>query len=238
MSLFSHKSNKTNIPAKVIKKDYNDDIDDNEDAHIIKIKNIFNKDIIIKKQEKNKSYVNSIRIIKKREKNNINENNNPINCVKMNNNQSKKDLKEIKEKKPKVYNNEITITKELAAIRRINMKIEEFKNNKPQIKMISERRKNRFQEEKKIEDNPDNNNSKNDKNNNSINKDNKKDNNKSKDYRFQSDRRLSEIQKRTNNSFSKNKNNNNNVINKRTRNKSNKSMMSKLCNNNIRCVKP
>ena len=238
MSLFSHKSNKTSIPAKVIKKDYNDD-NDNEDAHIIKIKNIFNKDIIIKKQEKNKNYVNSIRIIKKREKNNIKENNNPINCVKMNNNQSKKDLKEIKEKKPKVYNNEITITKELAAIRRINMKIEEFKNNKPQIKMISERRKNRFQEEKKIEDNPDNNNSKNGDHNNSINKDNKKDNNKSKDYRFQSDRRLSEIQKRTNNSFSKNKkNNNNNIINKRTRSKSNKSMMSKLCNNNIRCFKP
>jgi hypothetical protein len=78
----------------------------------------------------------------------VKENNNPINCVDMNNNQNKKDLKEIKDKKPKVYNNEIIITKELATIRRINMKIAEYKNNKPQIKMISERRKNRFQEEK------------------------------------------------------------------------------------------
>ena len=233
MSLFSNKSNKTSIPSKVIKKVYDDDIvNDNEDAHITKIRNIFNKDIIIKKQEKNKNYVNSIRIIKKREKNNVKENNNPINCVDTNNNQTKKDLKEIKDKKPKVYNNEITITKELAAIRRINMKIAEYKNNKPQIKMISERRKNRFQEEKKIEvdtDNKINNNNKND--NNSVNKNN---NNKSKDYRFQSYRRLSEIQKRTNNALSSNKNNN---MNKRTRSKSNKNMKT-LHNNNIRFFKP
>ena len=96
--------------------------------------------------------MNSIRIIKKRTKNNIKEDNanNPINCD--NTHKEKKEIKkDIKEKKQKIYNNEI-INKELAVIRRINMKIEEYKNYKPKIQMISERRKNRFKEEKIIKE--------------------------------------------------------------------------------------
>ena len=182
--------------------------------------------------------------MKNLEKNNIKESNNPINCI---NNifssiKSNKETKtEIKEKKPKLYENEISITKELAAIRRFNKKIEEYKNYKPQIKLVSERRKNRFQEEKIIDFNIyDNNN--NDTNvsinnngmNNSINKNDNK-NNKNKKYRFKSHNRLSEIQKKFNNSTSKKNNIHSN--NKYNRNKNNKSM-NKSCKNNIHLYNP
>ena len=244
MSIFSNKSNKTNIPTKKIKKKkLENNNEESGDAQIIKIKNILNNEIIIKKQEKNKNFVNSIRIIKKREKNNIKESNNPINCI---NNifssiKSNKETKtEIKEKKPKLYENEISITKELAAIRRFNKKIEEYKNYKPQIKLVSERRKNRFQEEKIIDFNIyDNNNdtnvsTNNNGMNNSINKNDNK-NNKNKKYRFKSHNRLSEIQKKFNNSTSKKNNIHSN--NKYNRNKNNKSM-NKSCKNNIHLYNP
>ena len=217
------------------KRYYDNTIDndnDNNDAHFIKIKNILNNEIIIKKQEKNKNFVNSIRIIKKRTKNNIKENNdnNPINCG--DTHKEKIDIKkDVKEKKQKIYNNEI-INKELAVIRRINMKIEEYKNYKPKIQMISERRKNRFKEEKIIKEvdninkNIINNNIINDKNQN------KKSNRK---YSFKPKGRLSEIQKRTNNSVSKN---DNLYTNKRARSISNTSMNKKLRNNNILPFRP
>ena len=208
MSIFSNKSNKTNIQTKQKYYNNNNDINNNN-ARIIKIRNINNNDIIIKKQEKNKNYVNSIRIIKKREKNNINNNdinNNHINNINNKEKEIKKE-KETKEKK-KLYENELTITKELAAIRRFNMKIEEYKNYKPQIQMISQRRKNRFQEEIKInnENNEDNN----------INEN----NNKGKKYRFKSYRRLSEIQKKTSDSLNKKNNIDNNQKITSKRNKS------------------
>ena len=240
MSIFSNKSNKTNIPKKIIKKNYYD----NNNAKITKIKNIMNNDIIIKKQEKNKNYVNSIRIIKKREKNNFKENENPINNYinininnpPVNNINTKENKNELKSKKPKLYENDITITKELAAIRRINMKIEEYKNCKPQIQKISQRRKNRFQEDKTAIN--DNNNVKNKYINNTDdngykNKENKNVNsNKGKKYRFKSYMRLSEIQAKTIDSLSKK---NSIDKNKKLRSKSNKSM-NKL-NNNIRFLK-
>ena len=220
MSIFSNKSNKTNIQTK--QKYYNNiENNNNTNAHFIKIRNINNNDIIIKKQEKNKNYVNSIRIIKKREKNNIlnnDINNNPINKI---NKEDNKKEKEIKEKK-RLYENELTVTKELAAIRRLNMKIKEYKNYKPQIQKISQRRKNRFQEEKKM----------NDENNcdNNINEN----NNKGKKYRFKSYGKLSEIQRRTNDSLNKK---NNTDKNQKIRSKSNKSFNELHNKNNIHSYK-
>ena len=249
MSIFSNKSNKTNYNKKIIKKKYYDNINHNNDAKIFKIKNIMNNDIIIRKQEKNKNYVNSIRIIKKREKNNFNnfkEDNNPINNninvnVNTNNTPSniinkKENKNEIKEKKPKLYENEITVKKEIATIRRINMKIEEYKNYKPQIQKISLRRKNRFQEEKTLIN--DNNNVINKYINNIDEKSFKNNGNKSvnsnkgRKYRFKSYMRLSEIQAKTIDSLSKK---NSIDKNKKLRSKSNKSM-NKL-NNNIGLLK-
>ena len=238
-SIFSNKSNKTSLPIKKIKmkKRYYDNTidndDDNNDAHFIKIKNILNNEIIIKKQEKNKNFVNSIRIIKKRTKNNIKEDNanNPINCD--NTHKEKKEIKkDIKEKKQKIYNNEI-INKELAVIRRINMKIEEYKNYKPKIQMISERRKNRFKEEKIIKEEDIHN--KNIINNNNIIYDKNQNKKSNRKYSFKPKGRLSEIQKRTNNSVSKN---DNLYTNKRARSISNTSMNKKLRNNNILPFRP
>ena len=245
MSIFSDKSSRTNIPHGVIKKRIQNNNDNNE-AKIIKIKNLENNDIILKKQEKNKNYVNSIRIIKKREKNNIkkNENENQINNENKNYNNPIKyiDRKEsendLKEKKPKIYENKLTIAKELAVIRRINMKIEEYKNYRPQIQKISQRRKNRFQEEKNINNDVDITDEKDMKKNKSINSSNSSINNnknKGKKYRFQSHRRLSEIQKRTNSSFCQ-KNNLVQEQKNRIRSKSNKSF-NKVQNNNIRLLK-
>ena len=245
MSIFSDKSSRTNIPHGVIKKRIQNNNDNNE-AKIIKIKNLENNDIILKKQEKNKNYVNSIRIIKKREKNNIkkNENQNQINNENKNYNNPIKyiDRKEsendLKEKKPKIYENKLTIAKELAVIRRINMKIEEYKNYRPQIQKISQRRKNRFQEEKNINNDVDIIDEKDMKKNKSINSSNSSINNnknKGKKYRFQSHRRLSEIQKRTNSSFGQ-KNNLVQEHKNRIRSKSNKSF-NKVQNNNIRLLK-
>ena len=252
MSIFSNKSNKTNIIKKIIKKKNNDNNNDNNDAKIIKIKNIMNNDIIIRKQEKNKNYVNSIRIIKKREKNNINnfkEDNNPINNninnnININENNpaynihfKKENKTEIKEKKPKLYENEITVKKEIAAIRRINMKIEEYKNYKPQIQKISQRRKNRFQEEKNSinENNNIINNYINKIEDNNVKKNNKRslsNNNKGKKYRFKSYLRLSEIQGKANESSSKK---NSMDKNKKLRSNSNKNM--NRLNNNIHLFK-
>jgi len=245
MSIFSDKSSRTNIPHGVIKKRIQNNNDNNE-SKIIKIKNLENNDIILKKQEKNKNYVNSIRIIKEREKNNIkkNENENQINNENKNYNNPIKyiDRKEsendLKEKKPKIYENKLTIAKELAVIRRINMKIEEYKNYRPQIQKISQRRKNRFQEEKNINNDVDIIDEKDMKKNKSINSSNSSINNnknKGKKYRFQSNRRLSEIQKRTNSSFGQ-KNNLVQEQKNRIRSKSNKSF-NKVQNNNIRLLK-
>ena len=244
MSIFSNKSNKTNIPKKIIRKKYYNNNYDNNNAKITKIKNIMNNDIIIKKQEKNKNYMNSIRIIKKREKNNFKENENPINNnIKtninnppINNINTKENKNELKAKKPKFYENEITITKELAAIRRYNMKIEEYKNCKPQIQKISQRRKNRFQEEKTLIN--DNNNAINkyinntDENSFKNNGNKSVNSNKGRKYRFKSYMRLSEIQAKTIDSLSKK---NSIDKNKKLRSKSNKSM-NKL-NNNIGLLK-
>ena len=191
--------------------------------------------------------MNSIRIIKKREKNNnIIENNNPINNINninINNNpintiDKKEAKKELREKKPKLYENEITITKELAAIRRLNMKIREYKNSKPQISKISERRKNRFLEEKNINNNNDNDKDRNKyinkiEENSFKNNDNKsKSSSKNKKYRFKSYIRLSEIQSKANDSSSKKNSVNKN---KKIRSNSNKSM--NRLHNNIRLLK-
>ena len=250
-SIFSSISYRTNIPTKMQKNNKNKNVKkinhekpqhkpNNNNAHLTKIKNIYNDEIIIKKQEKNKLYLNSIRIIKKREKNNLKENNNPIydesitsnkinnninnNKIKISNtNNNKGTEKKIPEKKVKLYDNEITVQKGLAAIRRINKKIEEYKNSKPQIKMISQRRKNRFLEENKI-DNDSVNNSMNISVNNNITT------NRGKKYRFKSYRRLSEIQKQSNLFSLKN-----NINNQRSRSKSNKSM--KKLQNNIKLLK-
>ena len=260
MSIVSNKSNKTNktsIPTrkiKIIKKYFdNSNYVDNDGAHIIKIKNTLNNEIILKKQEKNKGFINSIRIIKKREKNNNKKeeknnnkeenndnnsnNNNPINCVTTINYKEKKENKnDVKEKKFKIYNNEI-IGKELAVIRRINMKIKEYKNYKPKIKMITERRKNRFKEEKNVNeeeiDNKSNNTIGN--YNSNIIKDKNKNSKNIKKYRFKSKERLDEIQKKENNSKSKN---NNLYVKKRARSKSNANMSNKIIKNNIRPFRP
>ena len=237
MSIFSNKSNKTNINKKIIKKKYyENNNNDNNDAKIIKIKNITNNDIIIKKQEKNKNYVNSIRIIKKREKNNINnfkENNNPINNnINININNPPLNIVNKKEKKPKLYENEITIKKEIAAIRRINMKIEEYKNHKPQIQIISQRRKNRFQEEKNTINENNNVINKNinkiDDNNIKKNENRSLSNNKGKKYRFKSYIRLSEIQGKANEASSKK-----NSIDKNKKIRSNSIKSMNGLNNNI-----
>ena len=89
--------------------------------------------------------------------------------------------------------------------------------------MISQRRKNRFLEENKI-DNDSVNNSMNISVNNNITT------NRGKKYRFKSYRRLSEIQKQSNLFSLKN-----NINNQRSRSKSNKSM--KKLQNNIKLLK-
>ena len=102
MSIFSNKSNKTSIPTtKIIKKRNLDINKENYNARIIKMKNT-NNEIIIKKQEKNKNFLNSIRIIKKRGKNNNKEKNNPINCIN-NINNNKENITDTKNKIPKLY---------------------------------------------------------------------------------------------------------------------------------------
>ena len=118
------------------------------------------------------------------------------------------------------------------------MKIEEYKNYRPQIQKISQRRKNRFQEEKNINNDVDIIDEKDMKKNKSLNSSNSSINNnknKGKKYRFQSHRRLSEIQKRTNSSFGQ-KNNLVQEHKNRIRSKSNRSF-NKVQNNNIRLLK-
>ena len=205
-SLFSTQTNKTAQTTKTINKNkiYNNDYLYKSNSNIYHInkskKNVIipsyttksNNKIIVKKQE-NKNYLNTIRIIKKRDKNNynkenknqneeqqnnINKINDFINNIKINSN-NKRD----KNNNPKYYENEIKPRKELAVIRRINMKIENYKKHGPQIYQISKRHNNRFDE------------------NNNINNFNS---NKKKNFQFHSYRRLNEIQKSERSSFSKN----------------------------------
>ena len=180
-SLYStqtNKSNKTDNYALFKNNNKNYDYVTNSNSnitHITKLKkNIGNKsnnNIVIKKNE-NKNYLNSIKVIKKRDKNTKNENKKEI-YKNLNNNNNQED-------NPKYYENEIQPRKELAVIRRINKKIENYKKNGPQVYQISKRHKNRFEE------------------NNFINR-------KSNNYQFHSFRRLSEIQRKANNSFSQKK---------------------------------
>jgi hypothetical protein len=98
-----------------------------------------------------------------------------------------------------LYEQEIKVKRQLAAIRRINQIKEAYKKKGPQIYQISKRHLNRIE-------------NKNDNINNNINK-------KRNKYQFQSLRRLSEIKKGKRTSFSKQKDN---VKNK---NKSNRSLI-------------
>ena len=205
-SLFSTQTNKTAQTAKIKNKNkiYNNDYLYKSNSNIYHInkskKDVIiplyttklNNKVIVKKQE-NKNYLNTIRLIKKRDKNNYNKENKSqneeqqnninkingfINIIKINSN-NKRD----KNNNLKYYENEIKPRKELAVIRRINMKIENYKKYGPQIYQISKRHNNRFDE------------------NNNINNFNS---NKKKNYQFHSYRRLNEIQKGESYSFSKN----------------------------------
>ena len=187
-SLFSTQTNKTYKPNNNLFKNKNIDYDSINKSNISNItkskknKNIHhttksNCNIIIKKNE-NKNYLNTIRLIKKRDKNNIkdNQNQNQIN-------NEKKEIKNINnnnnkiEDKSKIYENKIKPRKELAVIRRINMKIEDYKKNGPQVYQISKKHKIKNE-------------------GNNINN-----NFKGKEH-YNSFRRLSEIKKRPNSSFS------------------------------------
>ncbi len=180
-SLYStqtNKSNKTQNYTLFQNKNNNYDYSTHSNYNIFRIlklkknkenKSNNNNNIIIKKNE-NKNYLNSIRLIKKREKNNKKENKNINNEEKIENNNREENLK--------YYENEIKPRKELAVIRRINKRIENYKKNGPQVYQISKRHKNRFEI------------------NNFLN------NNRKNNGQSHSFRRLSEIQRKSNISFS------------------------------------
>ena len=122
-------------------------------------------------------------MIKKRDKNNNNNKESQINKI-----EEKKEVNNYlnakinkKDDNPKFYENEIQPRKELAVIRRINKKIENYKKNGPQVYQISKKHNNRFEA------------------NNRLNY------YKGNNYQFHSFRRLSELQKRSksNNSYRK-----------------------------------
>jgi hypothetical protein len=180
------KSNKTNNNLFKNKNKGNEYIikSNNNISHMAKIKNAdiskSNNNIIVKKNE-NKNYLNTIRLIKKRDKNNIKEN-------KIQKNEGKKEVNNYintksnkKDDNPKFYENEIKPRKELAVIRRINKKIENYKKNGPQVYQISKKHNNRFEENNKLNYYKGNN------------------------YQFHSFRRLNELKKRpkSNNSYRK-----------------------------------
>ena len=190
-SLFSIQSNKSNKVNNTLFKNKNKGNEyiiksNNNISHIAKIKNTdvskSNNNIIIKKND-NKNYLNTIRLIKKRDKNNNNNKESQINKIEekkevynyLNTKNNKKD------DNPKFYENEIQPRKELAVIRRINKKIENYKKNGPQVYQISKKHNNRFEA------------------NNRLNY------YKGNNYQFHSFRRLSELQKRSksNNSYRK-----------------------------------
>ena len=188
-SIFSTQTNKSNKVNNNLFKNKNKGNDyitksNNNISHMAKIKNAdiskSNNNIIVKKNE-NKNYLNTIRLIKKRDKNNNKEN-------KMQKNEEKKEVNNYintksikKDDNPKFYENEIKPRKELAVIRRINKKIENYKKNGPQVYQISKKHNNRFEENNKL---------------NYF---------KGNNYQFHSFRRLNELKKRpkSNNSYRK-----------------------------------
>ena len=188
-SIFSTQTNKSNKVNNNLFKNKNKGNDyitksNNNISHMSNIKNAdiskSNNNIIIKKSQ-NKNYLNSIRLIKKRDKNNNKEN-------KMQKNEEKKEVNNYintksnkKDDNPKFYENEIKPRKELAVIRRINKKIENYKKNGPQVYQISKKHNNRFEENNKL---------------NYF---------KGNNYQFHSFRRLNELKKRpkSNNSYRK-----------------------------------
>ena len=141
-SLFSIQTNKTNKTNKPKNKN--------------KLNLIKSNDIIVtKNRNENTKFLNTIRLVKKRDKNkenkNQNENAEKPNDLNINNyeNNIEPKINENKNKKitkenTKYYENEIKPRKELAAIRRINMRIANYKKNGPQIYNISKKQKNRL----------------------------------------------------------------------------------------------
>jgi hypothetical protein len=190
-SLFSTQTNKTNKTNKTTtcKK--------SNKSNLIK----YNNNIIMtKKENENKNFLSTIRIIKKRDKNkenkNQNENEEKLNELNedINNNNKNKNIelnsnKKIEKEPTKFFENEIKPRRQLAAIRRINLRIENYKKSGPQIHNLIKKHKNRFD------------------GNNYMNRHNYFSNlsnsNKKNNYQFNTYRRLSEIQKKPNSSFSK-----------------------------------
>ena len=179
-SMYSAQTNKTNITNKTNNTLIKYKISDQSDN---KSKNMTNS------KEKNK--------YKKYSKNNINKENQNLkgeiskNVIR-NLNDEMKDMDN-----HNLYEKEIKVKRQLAAIRRINQIKETYKKKGPQIYQISKRHLNRFE-------------NKNDNINNNSNK-------KGNKYQFQSLRRLSEIKKGRRTSFSKQ---NANVKNKSKSNRS------------------
>lgn len=156
-SLFSTQTNRTNKGNKNLFRNKNNDYDSINKSNISYLTNITNTkikknkkiniatkskcDMIIKKNE-NKNYMNTIRIIKKRDKNGKNtlkeepkQIKNEQKDIKKNNNNSNSNI----ENKSKIYENAMKPSKELAVIRRIKKRIENYKKNGPQVYQISKR---------------------------------------------------------------------------------------------------
>ena len=214
-SFFSTQTNKSNKKKVTLFRNKNSDYEynsksNNNIAYISKLKkNIqnpptfkLNKNIIIKKNE-NKNYLNTIRLIKKRDKiiNKEKENSN-FDEEKSENIKSNKKTFDVdystnkNENNTKYYENEIKPRKELAVIRRINMKIQNYKKHGPQVYQISKRHK------KKLEINNEYKNNKN----------------------YHSYRKLSEIEKRPKYVFTNNNTNNNSINIGVNKSKSNRSL--------------
>ena len=223
-SIFSTKTNKTSLTNRTNQK--NRTLYKNSDNSYINKSNSnlsnFNKfkkcinsngsNIYVTRHE-NKNFLSTIRLVKKREKN-INKANQVeegekkeeiivknINNLISNNSINKQEKKEKeKEKEKEKVKEKVNQSKELAAIRRINQIKESYKNKGNQITSLNKKFNN--------------------KNNMDLNISNANSNKKKKTYKFQTYRRLSEIQKSPRYSF----NNNNRTISI-GKSKSNKSLL-------------
>ena len=209
-SIFSTKSNKTsftnrtNQTNRTLYKNSNNNYINKSNSNLSnfnKFKKYINSNgsnIYVTRHE-NKNFLSTIRLVKKREKNIIKTNQieegekkeeiivKNINNVIIKNNSNKKEKKE-KEKEKEKEKVKINQSRELAAIRRINQIKEAYKNKGSQITSLNKKFNN--------------------KSNMDLNISNDNNNKKKKTYKFQTYRRLSEIQKSPRYSF----NNNNRTI--------------------------
>ena len=219
-SIFSTKTNKTSRTNRTLYKNSDNNYINKSNSNLSNF-NKFKKcihsngsNIYITRHE-NKNFLSTIRLVKKREKN-INKINlieegekkeeiiaKNINKVIINNSinkQEKNEKEKDKEKEKEKVKEKANQSKELAAIRRINQIKEEYKNKGNQITSLNKKFKN--------------------KRNVDLNISNGNSNNKKNPYKFQTYRRLSEIQKSPRYSF-----NNNNRSISIGKSKSNKSLL-------------